>query len=135
MKTNPFRIFLLAAIAATAAFAQSSHSINVNVPFSFVAGTRTLPAGGYTVNQNLMTGVLTIGPDASHAAIMVASHGADSPKGADRSGFTFRCYGNTCFLSAVWAQGLGRELPTEKREVEMTPKRRTAAETAVVAVR
>lgn len=131
MKTHLFRTSLLAAIAAAAAFAQSAHPVKVNVPFDFVAGNRTLQAGEYTVKQDLGSGVLTIRSDESSAAINVASYAADSGGGTEGSRLVFHRYGNIYFLSEVWEQGRGRELPKAEREMEMMPKRAVPAVVAV----
>lgn len=67
--------------------------INVTVPFAFVAGGKTLPAGTYTIGQPSSNGVLLIrgnvpnstalviavnaGPSNSHAGVTFSRHGAD----------------------------------------------------------
>ena len=51
MKTNLLRTSIAAVLAATAVYAQGSHSLKANVPFDFVVGNHTLRAGYYTVES------------------------------------------------------------------------------------
>ncbi|HXR35825.1 MAG TPA: hypothetical protein VN754_07760 [Candidatus Binataceae bacterium] len=51
MKTQVLRTSILALLLAVAGHAQSSLPLHANIPFSFVAGSATLDAGPYTVDQ------------------------------------------------------------------------------------
>jgi hypothetical protein len=52
MKRATFAILAMLSFAATSLVAQSKPPIKVNVPFNFVAGAKTLPAGEYRVQAD-----------------------------------------------------------------------------------
>jgi hypothetical protein len=49
MKTNLIQTAIAALTLAAAGYAQSAQELQVTVPFDFVAGSRTLPAGQYSL--------------------------------------------------------------------------------------
>ena len=75
--------FLLAsAVMATAALATNNALAEtmVNVPFSFTVNGKTCPAGRYTVDRNLMTGVVTLRNDDWKRGFMwIAGSGEPAP--------------------------------------------------------
>ncbi|MDP9169583.1 MAG: hypothetical protein M3N54_03100 [Acidobacteriota bacterium] len=71
--------------AALPAYCGEFEAIHVTVPFAFVAGTTTLPAGDYTVTETGAHAVLIHGNHAS--AIVLASAGEESEGDATSLGF------------------------------------------------
>jgi hypothetical protein len=134
MKTSLVRTSLLVAVATAAAFAQNSTPLRVNVPFNFIVGSRALPSGAYTVNENLTTGVLTISDSEDTATIV--THAAESTAGPGSYSLVFHRYGDTYFLSQVWnGEEYGREISSGPREREMTAKRIESSTVTVAALR
>jgi hypothetical protein len=97
-------------------------SLNVEVPFDFVAAQGTMPAGEYRVtpNQPAQGMVRLISSKGSSAAICFA-HAIQSSRPSDTSKLVFNRYGNQYFLSQVWSEGsdYGRGLPPSKAEREI----------------
>lgn len=99
------------------------------IPFAFVVGNKTLPAGEYAIAPALTStkDVQLIRELDGSSGTMVMTTVAD-PKGEDvEPRLTFHCYGNECFLWQIWVSGAsGRELHESRREKEFaiteTPK-------------
>jgi hypothetical protein len=73
MKTNLLPTCIVALLGAAAALAQSLTTLKANVPFDFIVGNRTLPAGQYTVDSGVAFGALMIrSADGKGAAIALA---------------------------------------------------------------
>jgi hypothetical protein len=130
MKTNLLHISIAAVLAAGAVYAQSSISLNANVPFDFVAGEKTLPAGHYTVAQAPALGVLMIRSSETKGAVFAMTNPVYSPAGRNESKLVFHRYGNAYFLSEVWgSENAGGQLPASKEdrklEAGLTPSTNT----------
>lgn len=79
--------------------------MRVNVPFAFVAGKSSLPAGQYTMQVDAHTRVLQIrqpGTNATYSVLL--SPGADFRKGgpADTGLLRFEKVGGQYYLGEVW---------------------------------
>ncbi len=112
-----FRIALCAALLAAASVAVGQTKpgdIVVNVPFSFVAGAQTLPAGHYIVAA--MDDTVRIF-NSQTTGLYLPTHSA-SRSSTDGPKLVFHRYGDTYFLSVMWIGGnaIGRELPRSKAE-------------------
>jgi hypothetical protein len=119
-------LFLFSIIVA-AQVAQADEPMLVNIPFAFVAGNATLPAGEYRVQK--MDGnsavVLIRCSDASTAA-MVLSNATQAKETQTQSKLVFKRYDQRYFLSQVWTAGSirGRELLKSRAEKEITQSAR-----------
>jgi hypothetical protein len=133
MKTNLLGIFTVAALAASAALAQSSTPAKANVPFNFIAGTRTLPAGEYTVmTQGPAADTVIIRSADGKGAVIVLAQPLSSVDARHGGKLVFHRYGDTYFLSEIWGPGNdGREIPTTRRERELATKLATPDNTTV----
>jgi hypothetical protein len=75
----------LLAVSASAGFAQSTGHVMVKVPFEFVAGNVTLPAGDYSFQEDA-DGVVTISSMSTLKSVMVLTNvdstntGTDAPR-------------------------------------------------------
>jgi hypothetical protein len=133
MKTHLLRTSLLAVVAAVAVQAQSSN-FRVNIPFDFIVGSQTLPAGQYSVDQQSFTGAVILKcldhkGAASAIGLPLPVAGAQNEKK-----LVFHRYTNTYFLAQVWGAGAyGRKLPTTNREDEMAAQRSNPDNITVVA--
>ena len=114
-------IVALAFITALISNAQSRpRQVRTNVPFDFVVGEKTLPAGNYTVGTISRTSadaVLIRSNDGRQKAIRLTNSISDSAN-IRRARLVFHRYGNTYYLAQVWAAGMneGREMLKSKME-------------------
>jgi hypothetical protein len=139
MKTRAIviSIFLGLLLLAATAPVQAQQSFRVKVPFNFVAGQVSLPAGEYRVQRAadgspamVLQRIDGLGNDA--AIVITNSAEASTPK--SHSSLVFRVYGEGYFLSQVWSAGdtNGRQLPTSPVEKELA-KNETPHEIVLVA--
>jgi len=114
-------LFVLSLIVA-AQVAQADEPMLVNIPFAFVAGKVTLPAGEYRVEKlDRNSGVLLIKCSDPGATAMVVTHAAQANEPQTESKLVFNRYDNQYFLSQVWTAGSirGRQLLKSPREKEV----------------
>jgi hypothetical protein len=104
------------AMAVLPANAQSSGMVVSNVPFEFVVGDNTLPAGEYRITRSLGNALTIRTADANAAAIRITN---DIQPGKDRHArLVFHRYGDRYFLAEVWsgAGDMGRQLTKSRQE-------------------
>ena len=124
MKKHAFvaaTLFLLSIIVAAQAV-QADETMLVSVPFAFVAGNVTLPAGDYCIRKwGQNSDVLQIIDSRQRAIAMVATHSALAKELQTKSKLVFNRYGERYFLSQVWTAGTvrGRQLYKSSREKEI----------------
>jgi hypothetical protein len=106
-------------LATTSAYAQTI-TVKANVPFDFIVGRSMFPAGQYTV-QSIDGSALSIGNSDLHTRRIVLSRRCQSIQASDKTKLVFHRYGNSYFLSQIWAAGdnSGHELPKSARELEV----------------
>ncbi|MGA3186596.1 MAG: hypothetical protein ABSF22_05735 [Bryobacteraceae bacterium] len=92
----------LLALATT--LSAESILVNVNVPFSFVAAGKVLPAGSYTIEEPTNGGVLLIRGGEPNSSAMVLAVNA-GPSTANKAAVTFSRSGATILLSAINVPG------------------------------
>src|SRR5260370_27036683 len=114
---------LLGSILLLMATMASAQTVHVTVPFSFVAGSRNLPAGDYTIELNREKDRMIIRSEdrSGNNAVMLASN-SERADDLDRSYAIFKRYGAHYFLAAVWRQGAGQTLTPGKLEQELASK-------------
>jgi hypothetical protein len=130
-------LFVLSIIVA-AQVAQAEQPMLVNIPFEFVAGNTTLPAGEYrvqTLDRN--STILLIHCSGRGASAMVVTNAAQAKEMNSESKLVFNRYGRRYFLSQVWTAGSirGRQLlksPGEK-EIAQSARIETKGEITLVA--
>ena len=106
-------------IAATcAAHAQTERRVVVNVPFDFVVGKQTMPAGEYTVRQLLQhsAGPLLVQSADRRTTSIVQTYTVEARAAAPTGRLEFQRRGASYYLFRVWTAGAkaGRELPARK---------------------
>lgn len=98
-----------------------SYSVTATIPFDFVVGNKTLPAGKYMVSSvtNDGTGLKVQNRDAKPGAFRFTN--LIPEKSTKRSArMVFHQYGQEYFLAEIWsADGSGRELRQCKRERDL----------------
>jgi hypothetical protein len=113
---------LLLSLIVAAKAAEAQEPMSVNIPFSFLAGNMTLPAGEYRVQKlDRNSTVLLIHCSEPSASVLVMTHAAQAKKLQTRSILVFNRYENRYFLSEVWTAGSirGRQLLKSPREKEL----------------
>jgi hypothetical protein len=130
-------LFVLSIIVA-AQVAQADEPMLVSIPFAFVAGNVTLPAGDYRVQKlDGNSAVVLIRCSERGAAAMVLSNAAQAKETQTQSKLVFKRYDNRYFLSQVWTAGSirGRELLKSHAEKEIAQSARveTKGEVTLVA--
>ncbi len=93
----------------------------VDIPFSFVAGGETLPAGHYVLAAFDETRIRIFSRQTT--GVFVPTH-ASRRNHSDDSKLVFHRYGQTYFLSALWVRGnpTGRELFPTPAERELSSR-------------
>jgi hypothetical protein len=114
-------VIALAFMTALLSSAQSrGQRLRAQVPFDFVVGDKTLPAGAYdvsTITSTTNEGILVRSTDGHHKAIRLA-HAVQANAPKERAMLTFRRYGSSYFLAQIWTPGLadGQEMMKSKTE-------------------
>lgn len=104
---------------------ESDIAIEANVPFTFVVGNTTLPAGRYEIKAiGDMEGVLELRGADGHSAIAVDTESVETKRDQieNKSELVFNKVGNQYFLYQVWLAGSssGAELPKSRMEKKLT---------------
>jgi len=123
---------------ATTQVARAQEAMAVNIPFAFVAGNATLPAGEYRVQKlERNSVVLLIHCSNPRASAMVITNAAQAKKLQIESKLVFNRYGKRYFLSQIWTAGSirGRQPLKSLREEEiaLAAKIETKGEVSLVA--
>ena len=132
---------LLFTLAATS-YAQTARRTVVPVPFDFVAGERTLPAGTYRVEPMRRDSYTAweIQSTAGRAASVVMTSSLRGGAGGAESSLVFQRYGETYVLAQLWpsGEGFGREVIQSRRTrdtIESLAGKDKRPETVTVAAR
>jgi hypothetical protein len=136
MKTHALRTSILALLMAAAGHAQSSLPLNADIPFNFVAGNATLPAGRYTVNQG-RSGMIALNAQALKASAFLNANTVECAGNQTASRLVFHRYGTTYLLFQIWTAGndCGRQAPVTNRERELAARHTPPDETIILATR
>ena len=112
-------LMLFAMIAAVSVSAQSRPEMSVKIPFDFIVGQKTLPAGEYRIRRftrDSDTGLLVQSADGRQSKTFITSGGRVNAEYEAK--LIFHKYGDQYFLSQVltpWV-AIGRELPESQPE-------------------
>jgi hypothetical protein len=115
---------LMAATFVTTAAAQTTNLMRVHIPFAFLAGEHTLPAGDYMLKLDSGFNMVDIMPmqGTRTQRVMLQPQFVQRPKGASERGLlTFAKYGDRLVLRGIWTGGdrEGHVVRTSKAEVEL----------------
>ena len=109
------------AIVLAAPVSAQTVTVRVSVPFDFLVGGRTMPAGDYIVATSGNTGmVLVQNLTRGIVPVMAPSNATDGPRDTGKAFLAFRRYGSDYFLAKIWdgSADAGRSLPTSTIERE-----------------
>jgi hypothetical protein len=109
-------------LVAGSAIAQTIH-VRGDIPFNFVVGSKTYPAGTYELGSIDSTNskTLLLKTRDGSASAMINSNAAEILTPANKTKLVFNRYGNQYFLSQIWVNGetRGHQLPKSNREQEV----------------
>ena len=142
MRKQFFRTFIMSGLfmiaAAGSMFAQAPLKVVVDVPFDFVIGDKTLPAGEYSV-KSIASGradTLLVQSADRRSASIILTHGVQAASVQKEAKLLFTQRGNRYFLSQVWTPGIsvGRMIPKSRlqREAEAEEVRTTNAQPPII---
>lgn len=123
---------------ATTRVTQAQETMRVNIPFDFVAGNTSLPAGEYLVETSGPTHtLLLIDRKDTISSAFINTNAAVSAGPQSESKLVFNRYGDRYFLSQVWTAGYstGRQLmkTAREKEIALTAKIETEGPVTLVA--
>jgi len=78
MKSLRLACVVLGLSLASLTPAMAETVLNVNVPYPFVAGKAKLPAGAYTIQEDVMTGLVTIRNSDGKTVVLLTGPGAQA---------------------------------------------------------
>ena len=144
MKKQAFRtitmlsLFLTLAVVSVHAQNHSADRIVVQIPFDFVAGNKTLPAGEYIVKPTLATRVTLIrnaSGQREYTTISTMPVPAETMPTAAK--LVFHKYGDQYFLSQVWTpeRNLGGQLSESRAELELAKSASEVQRVSIIAAR
>ena len=127
MKKQTLRKFtvlsFLLMLAAVTVSAQSERIRVINIPFSFIVGEKTLPAGEYTVEPNRKDSdnVWLVQSKEGHASALFSTNTVRASETQEEARLVFHRYGGQYFLSQIWTPGgnTGRQLLMPRLESQL----------------
>jgi len=111
---------LALATTLVSANAQSTSTVRADIPFDFIVGDQTLPAGKYMVNSATSDGhALNIRTREGKSLALVLTHEAAQHSQKRIARMVFHRHGQQYFLAEVWSgESYGRQLFQSKRELQ-----------------
>ena len=122
-------------VMATAAQAQQTN-LKADIPFDFVVGDRTYPAGEYALKSMTMSDVVIRIDNTKEDLIgNIISNQCTSAKPATDSKLIFHRMGDHYFLYQIWVAGnsSGRQFTKSREEVELAQNHEKLESTIVAA--
>jgi hypothetical protein len=117
-------VMLAVSLVSLTAQAQAANQMKANIPFSFIIGNQTLPAGEYTVryvNENSGKSALLFKSVDGRTSRIVNMNTAQTSRSEMKASLVFSQYGDSYFLSEVWtgSDQYGLSLPKSSAERRM----------------
>jgi len=127
MKKQTLRKFTLLSfllmLAAVTVSAQSERIRVINIPFNFIVGQKTLPAGEYTLEPNRKDSdnVWLLQSKEGHASALFTTNTVRTSETQEAARLVFHRYGGQYFLSQIWTPGgnTGRQLLMPRLESQL----------------
>jgi len=110
----------IAALMSVSAVADDTIAIKANIPFDFMVGNQSVPAGEYIFAQNGSWNMMQISSRDTQTALRLLRFPAGNNMTGSPYALVFNKYGNRHFLKQVWAGNgvIGVQLPTSRAEKE-----------------
>ncbi len=126
-------------ISAVTVSAQSKRIRVINIPFSFIVGHKTLPAGEYTVEANRkdFDNVWLVQSREGDTTILFTTIPMLANETQEKGRLIFQKYGDQYFLSQIWTAGgnTGRKLLMSRLERQLAKNAVKAQSVALTASR
>jgi hypothetical protein len=106
-------------LAAASAHAQITETIQVKVPFSFVAAGKAFPAADYQIKITQPTGLVTLRAANVGPAMMLSNKNEHPGREGGKSYMKFEHYGDSWVLEEVTYDGTEQVLHQSKVEREL----------------
>ncbi|HZD76700.1 MAG TPA: hypothetical protein VE218_06825 [Acidobacteriaceae bacterium] len=107
-------LFAASSLAAAGNLSAQDHQMKANIPFAFTMGSKTLPAGSYTISS-LSSNAVTVRNNQNRMAAITTVY--DSGKQSPNSVLVFHRYGDQYFLEAILSpNAMNVSVPRCKRE-------------------
>ena len=133
---NALKTLTLMTIGAVTISAQIGRGVFADVPFDFVAGYKSFPAGRYQVSPGPAPGVVSVRSLDGKTTSFVISMETQSMKTQTQSRLVFNRYAHRYFLSQIWVEGETSGSQLRQTPVEMEAARRVeGAREAVTALK
>ena len=129
-------ISLLMSVGMVTTYAQIGDTrVEADVPFDFIVGKTTLPAGKYEIVNpgEFNPSILEIRSLDGRTSILCTTASVQAPRTATKSELVFNKYGDSYFLHQIWVEGeqIGDEIEPSKTEQEMEKAGETATRLSV----
>lgn len=134
MKRNRLATFVFALAAAGAVHAQSD-PVTARIPFDFVVGGRTLPAGNYVIHEDLTRWTVTFQQEKGNGVAVALAMQNEALNRSEAPELVFHQYGDRYFISKVDFPGYRITLPATKLEHELAASSHKPGKTVVAALR
>jgi hypothetical protein len=102
--------------AVVSANGQATGQVTADLPFQFVVGDKSLPAGKYVAKSNTGSRVVAIENRASHGSAMRITSDISGNGKSEKARLIFHRYGNRYFLAEVWMGERNGSQLTKSRE-------------------
>jgi hypothetical protein len=108
------------AVSLAAPVSAQSATLRASVPFDFIVGGRTMPAGDYLVGASGSSAIVQVRNTSKDIAPAVAMSNVVSGSQDSEVFLRFRRYGGDYFLAELWdgVTAAGRSIPTSRIEQE-----------------
>jgi hypothetical protein len=122
------------------AAAQLGSRLTAEIPFEFAAGTKTMPAGEYTLTlggSSVSPALVVFQAANGKAAVQLLASAAESAGAAEQTKLIFHRHGDRHFLVEIWTRGVNRgyQFPQSQSERELTKQAANFEVVALVAQR
>lgn len=103
----PLILIAIFAAAAVSTRAQAAYGVRANVPFDFIVGDKTIPAGRVRAHgvSAAAQGSLSITNIAQSKHVLRLARKVSGADRSDQAKLVFHKYGNRYFLAQVWIPG------------------------------
>jgi hypothetical protein len=122
---------LILMLAVVSVQAQSGMRVEVNIPFDFTLGNKTLPAGVYSIREYSQKSILIVSADGKTRVLAMTPGTArtEANGGAAQERVVFHQYGDQYFLAQVWMMrgSDGRELNRSSAERQAAKEQKLAS--------
>ncbi len=102
--------------AVVSANGQTIKQVRADIPFEFIVGDKSLPAGEYAVKPLTDNGVIAIDNRDSHASALRMTKEIAGNRKSENARLVFHRYGNRYFLAEVWMGDRNGSQLTKSRE-------------------